>query len=104
MSDIKTLGKDTLIYGLGSVLQKFIGVLLLPFYTRALSPAEYGILDTLATLTFFISVIFGFGLEGATGRYFFIADNETEKGRVLYTSVIIKNVANWLPVLMSTPI
>lgn len=103
MSNIKTLGKDTLIYGLGSVLQKFIGVLLLPFYTRALSPAEYGIIDTLATLTFFISVIFGFGLEGATGRYFFIADTDIEKGKVLYTSVIIKNVANWLPVLFLLP-
>ncbi len=31
MSNIRTLGKDTLIYGFGSVLQKVIGFILLPF-------------------------------------------------------------------------
>lgn len=104
MSNIKTLGKDTLVYGFGSVLKRFIGVILLPFYTRALSPAEYGILETLATFAFFISVLIGLGLEGATGRYFFIADTDIEKRKVLYTSVMIRNVTNWVPIILLLPL
>lgn len=103
MSNIRTLGKDTLVYGLGSVFKKFIGVILLPFYTRALSPSDYGILDTLATVIFFISAIIGLGLEGGTGRYFFIAETDVEKGKVLYTSVMIRNVTNWVPILLLLP-
>ena len=103
MSDIKTLGKDTLVYGFGQVLKKTIGFLLLPFYTRALSPSDYGILDTLTTFAYFLGVIFGLGMEGATGRYFFIAGEEKEKGSLLYTSIIIRIVSNMIPVVLLVP-
>ncbi|MGE0090009.1 MAG: flippase [Bacteroidales bacterium] len=103
MSNLKTLGKDTAIYGFASVLKKIIGFVLLPFYTRALSTGEYGVLDSVATFTFFIVVIFGLGMEGATGRYFFIAHNDKEKSKVLYTSIIIRIISNVLPVLLLIP-
>ncbi|MCH7974480.1 MAG: flippase [Bacteroidetes bacterium] len=99
MSSIKELSKDTLIYGFGTVIKKIIGFVLLPFYTRALIPAEYGVLDTLATLTFFISAIFSLGLGGATSRYFFIADNENEKKKLLYTSATIRLISYSIPLL-----
>ncbi len=96
---MKSLSKDTIIYGVGTVLQKIIGFLLLPFYTRALSPSEYGVLDTLATLTFFIATIFSLGLPGATSRYFFIADSEEEKKKLLYTSATIRLISFSIPLL-----
>ena len=40
---IKSLVSATAIYGLGTLVSKFIGLFLLPFFTRALSPAEYGL-------------------------------------------------------------
>jgi len=99
MSSIKDLSKDTLIYGVGTVLQRIIGFVLLPFYTRALVPAQYGVLDTLATLTFFLSTIFGLGLAGATSRYFFIAEGEDEKRKLLYTSATIRLISYSIPAL-----
>jgi len=99
LSNLRELSKDTAIYGFGSVLKKAIGLFLIPFYTRALSPGEFGILDILGTFSFFIMVIVGLGMDGATGRYFFIADNEKEKGKVLYTSVIIRIISNVVPVV-----
>jgi O-antigen/teichoic acid export membrane protein len=97
MSLLKDLSKDTLIYGVGTVVQKIIGFVLLPFYTRALIPAEYGVLDTLSTLTFFLSTIFGLGLAGATSRYFFIAEGEVEKKKLLYTSATIRSISYIIP-------
>ena len=99
MSSIKNLSKDTLIYGVGTVLQKIIGFVLLPFYTRALVPAQYGVLDTLATFAFFISTIFGLGLAGATSRYFFIAEGEDEKKKLLYTSATIRLISYSIPLV-----
>jgi O-antigen/teichoic acid export membrane protein len=103
MSNLKILGKDTAIYGFASVLKKIIGFVLLPFYTRALSPNEYGVFDTIATFTFFIGIIIALGLDGATGRYFFIAYNEKEKSKVLYTSIVIRIISNVLPVILLIP-
>ena len=100
MSSIKALSKDTLIYGIGTVLQKIIGVILLPFYTRALIPAQYGVLDTLSTLTFFLSTIFGLGLAGATSRYFFIAEGDDEKKKLLYTSATIRLISYSIPAVL----
>lgn len=100
MSLIKGLSKDTLIYGVGSVIQKIIGFVLLPFYTRALSPSEYGVLDALTTLTFFLSTIFGLGISGATSRYFFIAEGEVEKKKLLYTSATIRLISYSIPLLI----
>ncbi|WP_415376875.1 lipopolysaccharide biosynthesis protein [Patiriisocius sp. Uisw_017] len=100
MANLKKLASDTAIYGLGSVIKKIVGLFLLPFYTRVLSPAEYGILDSLGTFSFFIAVIFGLGITGATGRYFFIANTDTEKGSVLYTSIILRIFSTVLPIIV----
>jgi len=100
MSLIKNLSKDTLIYGLGTVIQRIIGFVLLPFYTRALIPAEYGVLDTLATFAYFVSTIFGLGIAGATSRYFFIAESDDEKKKLLYTSAIIRLISYSIPVVL----
>lgn len=99
MSNLRILGKDTVIYGFGQVLKKIIGIILLPFYTRALSPDQYGILDTLSTLTFFIAIILAFGMDGATSRYFYIAHNDNEKQKILYTSVVIRFFSNVFPII-----
>jgi len=90
LGNIKKFSGDALVYGLGSGLKKFIGIFLLPFYTRALSPADYGILDTLATLTFFISAIIGIGIDSASGFYFFEVKTEKEKGQVLFTTFVLR--------------
>ncbi len=90
MSIIKQFSKDTLNYGLGRGIKKFIGLLLLPIYTRALSPADFGILDTLGAALFFITTFFNFGLDTASAYFFFKPQDEKEKGKILYTVFIIR--------------
>ena len=67
MSQKKEFIKDTFVYGLGSGIKKFIGLFLLPFYTRALSPSDYGIIDTLATGVFFLSAFLNMGYYAQLG-------------------------------------
>lgn len=101
MSIKKEFAKDTVIYGLGKGLKKFIGIFLLPFYTRALSVEEFGILSTVGTFTMFVSAFLNFGLDSATGFYFFQGKDEKEKGEILFTHFIIRIVSIVPPLLLS---
>jgi len=95
--------KDTLVYGIGRGIKKFIGIFLLPFYTRALSIDEYGILDTLATMTMLGAAFLSVGLDSAVGFYFFKA-GEKERGRVAFTLFVIRLltfIPSLIPVLLS---
>ena len=61
VTHIKKLGKESLIYGLGGVISKFLGVFLLPILARILTPFDYGVIDYIATsfaifTTFIISM------------------------------------------------
>jgi O-antigen/teichoic acid export membrane protein len=82
MGDKKTFVKDTVVYGLGNGLKKFIGLFLLPFYTRALSVGEFGMLETLGTAAALLGGFLSIGLESAGGFYYFKATGN-QKGDVL---------------------
>lgn len=62
----------------------------MPFYTRALMPSDYGILEVLGVAIFFIAAVFNFGLDSASGRYFFMAKSKEEKGKVLFTIFVFR--------------
>jgi O-antigen/teichoic acid export membrane protein len=67
---LKALSKETLVYGLGTVVGRFLNFLLVPFYVNVLrSTAEYGISTSLYTYLGFLNVILPLGLEAAYFRY-----------------------------------
>lgn len=99
MKDLKDFLRQTLVYGLGKGIGKFIGLFLMPFYTRALSPSDYGILEVLGVGIFFITAVFNLGLDSASGRFFYMAKTETEKGKVLFT-VLVFRFATVIPTLI----
>ena len=56
------------VYGFGSVLVRGLAFLLLPLYTRYLSPSEYGVVALAATGTVVLGLIYPLGLRGAISR------------------------------------
>lgn len=101
MGAVKEFSKDAFIYGLGRGLTKFIGFFLLPFYTRTLTPSDYGILDTLGTGVFFLMAILNMGLDSASGRYFYMAKSDEEKGKVLFTVLVLRFVTMIPSIILS---
>ncbi len=103
MAFSKDFAQDTIVYGLGRGLKKFIGIFLLPFYTRALSIDDYGVLETLSTMTMLGAAFFSVGLDSAVGFYFFKA-GEKEQGKVTYTLFVLRLltfIPSLIPVLLS---
>lgn len=93
--------KDSVVYGLGNGIKKFIGFFLLPFYTKVLTPEDYGLLSTLSTFTMLLSALLNFGLDSAAGFYFFQANDEKEKGKVLYSHFILRLFGIIPPLILS---
>ena len=71
MASIKTLAKDTAIYGLSSIVGRFLNYLLVPLYTHVISAASggYGIVTNLYAYTALILVILTFGMETTFFRF-----------------------------------
>ena len=89
---IKELGNDSVIYGLGSSLSQFIGLFLVPFYTKALTPSDYGLLAIVGLFTQFTDPILSLGLDNALFRYFSLSKNEDEEKKYLTTAVLLKSI------------
>ena len=60
--------RGTATYTIGAILQRSVTFLLLPLFTRILSPAEFGQVGILTTLASAASVLASFGLETAVFR------------------------------------
>ena len=63
MAGIKSLAKDTAIYGMSSIIGKFLNWCLTPLYTYLLVPAEYGIVVYLYAWIGPMLVLLTYGLE-----------------------------------------
>jgi len=91
---ILSLGKDSLIYGVGSVVTRFIGLLTLPLFTAYLTPDEYGVLAMLALLTMVVQPIFSLGLGAAMGPRYFEQDDIQNKSTVVWTMLLIHTISS----------
>jgi len=83
---LRRLGRHSLIYGLGGLVSRILAVVLLPLYTRYLSPSDYGIVETLIALTTVIGIVLALGIGSAFFRFYFDSDDPVARRRVLRTS------------------
>jgi O-antigen/teichoic acid export membrane protein len=85
-AQLKRLGKHSAIYGLGGLVSRIIAVLLLPLYTRYLSPSDYGKVETLIALTTVIGIVLRMGITSAFFRFYFDSAEPEKRRVVLRTS------------------
>jgi len=86
MPGLKSLAKDTAIYGLSSIIGKFLNWCLVPFYTYALKEsAEYGIVTELYSWTAVVIVILTYGME--TGFFRFVNREDKDPEQVYSTTL-----------------
>lgn len=84
--DMQGLAKDTAIYGLSSIIGKFLNWLLVPLYTYVLKQqADYGIVTNLYAWTALLLVILTYGME--TG-FFRFANRDDKSASQVYTTIL----------------
>ena len=85
-TELRRLGKHSAIYGFGGLVQRILAVLLLPVYTRYLSPSDYGIVETLIALTTVLVITLRLGITNAFFRFYFDRPDPGHRRLVLRTS------------------
>lgn len=88
MAGLKSVIKDTAIYGLSSIIGRFLNYLLVPLYTSVL-PADsggYGIVTNIYAYVGLMLIILTFGMETTFFRF---ANKENENPHVVYSTILI---------------
>jgi len=79
--------RDSLIYGMASILSRGLAIFLLPIYTRVLSPADYGVYDLLITLVALANLVVALEVSQGLARYW--ADTADAAARVRFASTAL---------------
>ena len=108
MSLYKSLFKQTLIYGLATVLPRMISFLLNPLYTKVLPKQEFADVSIVFAYLIFFNVVLSYGMETAFFRFYNLEENKknvTSTATIsifwtsiafLFTTLLFRNtLSNW---------
>jgi O-antigen/teichoic acid export membrane protein len=84
--EIQTAVKHSAVYGLGNVLAKALGFLMLPVYTHFLNPVDYGILEILDLSMSLIGMFLNMGITAAVLRSYASAGSDEERKTTISTA------------------
>jgi O-antigen/teichoic acid export membrane protein len=77
------------IYAIGNVVRQLAGFVMLPIYTRYLSPADYGAVGLLALALALLEPFFGARLTQAIPRFYFLEQGEKTRQAVIVSALCL---------------
>jgi O-antigen/teichoic acid export membrane protein len=99
MSKIKRLAGETVFYGLGNIVPKFLNFLLVTLHTDVFHPEEYGVITKLFSYVAVINILFMFGMETAYFRYS-TKPGADEKRIFNLTQTVVVSISLFLSAIM----
>jgi O-antigen/teichoic acid export membrane protein len=94
---LKELVRHSAVYGFGSIVARVLGVLLLPLYTRYLTPGDFGLIETLVALSAVLTALVTQAMKSAFFRFYF--DSKDDRRRLL-----VVRTAFWYVAAVSTAV
>lgn len=82
---IKSLLKDTAIYGLSDMILKVLAFFTFPIFAHLLSVSEYGVMQLITTISGIVAIFINLGINNAVSRYYYDPEMN-EVGRPLLVS------------------
>ena len=79
--------RHTSIYAGTEILSRFIGFLMIPFYTFYLNPTDYGINELVGITIEIISIVLGMGISDAVYRFYY--DKEVESPKMVISTACV---------------
>ena len=83
------VARHSLVYAVGMIIGRAVSFLMLPIYTRFLTPADYGVMALVEMTLDFISIIAGARLALGLFRYYHKADNPQDQNDIISTSFLL---------------
>lgn len=83
---LRKMGRHTLVYTAGIIIGKIASFVMLPVYTRYLTPADYGVLELLGMTIDVIGMITGIGLVAGVFKFYSAEKDAAEKNEFISTA------------------
>jgi O-antigen/teichoic acid export membrane protein len=96
--EIRLLAKHSAVYSLGTFMQRIVALLLLPVYTRFLTPHDYGVKELVGLSTDVIAILIATAISGAFYRFYFKYESDNDRNEVVSTALIAIGVIGVLTV------
>ncbi len=90
----KKIASHGKIYLAGNILQRCVSFIMLPIYTRFLTPADYGTIELLSMVLDFVGIILGLRIGEAIFRFYLGYDNKFDKNEVISTALWLVAIIN----------
>lgn len=97
MSDIKRLASQTAVYGIPTIVGRFLNYFLVPLYTYNIATQDYGVVSELYAYVAFLMIILTYGMETA----FFRFSQDYDKSNVYNTALFSLMVSTTLFLLIT---
>lgn len=79
LEKLKELSKDTAVYGVSTMIGRFLSFLLVPIYTNVFTPTELGNFTNVYAYLAFLNVVYIYGMDAAFMKYTSLAEKEKKK-------------------------
>src|SRR5689334_2080064 len=89
LDKIKSLSKQTLIYGTSTIIGRFLNFILVPFYTNVFPPSEYGVVAIIFAYIAFLNIVYSLGFEAGYFRFASAKEIGTEKENFSHPFTVI---------------
>ena len=86
-SGVASIGRHAILYAIGNILGKAIAFLMLPIYTRYLTPADYGIAALIEMTLDVIAIVAGAQIAQGIFRFYHKADTPAARRAVVATAL-----------------
>ena len=90
----KTIAGHTGIYMFADILRRSVSLVMLPIYTRYLTPKDYGVIELLTIIIDLSTIIFGARATGAIYRFYCTADTLKDKNSIIASAFFLSFLFN----------
>ena len=106
MGKIQRLAGETVLYGLGSIVPRFLSFMLVPLHTDVFAPEEYGVITKVYAYVAVVNIVYIFGMETAYFRFASQAgSNEKRVFNLAQTAVlVVSGLLSFFFILLADPV
>ena len=90
----RRLTGHTSIYMFGEILRNSASLIMLPIYTRCLTPADYGVIQLLEMLIDMATIVFGARVSQAIFRFYCTATTREDKNSIITSALFLSFLFN----------
>ncbi len=80
---IKQIFSESAIYGFSGVITSFIGMFLMPIYTRVFEPKDYAVIALIGTTSTLISMFIIFGMDNAVSLWYWDKPETADRKKII---------------------